>query len=756
MEKGYQRNNTINIMGQMARRPLFRSVSATTIGPSTLRTRIGSKSISLPAYASMFPLKTRFGTPFSQPPAVSLASSRIPLLHHLSSYREVRQLSLRVSSAGRPMDEELAYDSDDYEELDISKGTNVEEHSGEGPSKLSAPLGIKKGRRRKKATKVIKTGVNLFLLFGAAVDRSVSRIQKVLMAVAATSWGMMIAVFRRSPAGRLTRSVRRKMEEVQRDLPEDTWGKLLWLWDRPPVQRLRLTISMANLSIRLPAIMALIATQVGLLASQVSLPMLAPLLLGTGMLMRSIKTNASFLLPRIGILVVLLWILWFANSVVQNTVAYLRKQGALDNRLAGGIITVSECTALLVALVVLLSMLGVNVSALLLPAGIAVAIAAKDLSHNFLAGFFLFVVQPFKLGDRLAIPSSFSNGGFNSFGNGSSLFEGVCEKVDLRYTVVRQGRRRLVIPNSAFLTREFMIVEESPTEGPTVQPSSSPSTSSEEHAIPYMTADHRHVWQYVQGPPVHHEVAAAAASGRGMGIAQEGPWNPSQRLHGHSQPSRDQQNPGNMTSSSEQHEPRYPPSVSPPGGSMSNNSSNASKLSNDVGGSESRQPPYMENGSVVRNTNMNDNIGAQMNGYSRYSNNKLRSGQEPWDRNGSKWGGPAQDLSHHPNNENMQAGNDTNSGTGAYSSHYVPHQSSGGSVSGVQRTYAANDGWKGMSYGYSDNYNANHPSQDGETPLGMKQSVNYDNGGYHTRYMHDPNFMPPPTTPMRYPEEGQF
>ena len=43
-------------------------------------------------------------------------------------------------------------------------------------------------------------------------------------------------------------------------------------------------------------------------------------------------------------------------------------------------------------------MLGVNVSALLLPAGVALAFAAKDLSHNFLAGFFLIMVQPFRQG----------------------------------------------------------------------------------------------------------------------------------------------------------------------------------------------------------------------------------------------------------------------------------------------------------------------------------------------------------------------
>ena len=61
-------------------------------------------------------------------------------------------------------------------------------------------------------------------------------------------------------------------------------------------------------------------------------------------------------------------------------------QGALDPRVSGSIITASECCALLAAFVIMLSMLGVNVNALLLPAGIALAYAAKDLSHNFLAG----------------------------------------------------------------------------------------------------------------------------------------------------------------------------------------------------------------------------------------------------------------------------------------------------------------------------------------------------------------------------------
>lgn len=59
---------------------------------------------------------------------------------------------------------------------------------------------------------------------------------------------------------------------------------------------------------------------------QVSLPLLAPLLLGTGMMLRGIRSNASIIFPRMCVMVVLLYVLWFFNSVVQNTVVYLRRQ----------------------------------------------------------------------------------------------------------------------------------------------------------------------------------------------------------------------------------------------------------------------------------------------------------------------------------------------------------------------------------------------------------------------------------------------
>ena len=62
-------------------------------------------------------------------------------------------------------------------------------------------------------------------------------------------------------------------------------------------------------------------------------------------------------------------------------------------RVSGAVINASEMCSLGGALVIMLSIIGINVSALLIPAGVALALAAKDLSHNFLAGFFLFAVQ---------------------------------------------------------------------------------------------------------------------------------------------------------------------------------------------------------------------------------------------------------------------------------------------------------------------------------------------------------------------------
>ena len=70
-------------------------------------------------------------------------------------------------------------------------------------------------------------------------------------------------------------------------------------------------------------------------------------------------------------------------------------QGAIDEAMKGSIITASEVVAMTATLTILLSMLGVNLGNLLMPAAFACAYAAKDLTGNFFAGACLFLLlQP--------------------------------------------------------------------------------------------------------------------------------------------------------------------------------------------------------------------------------------------------------------------------------------------------------------------------------------------------------------------------
>ena len=309
-----------------------------------------------------------------------------------------------------------------------------------------------------------------------------------------------LALAARSRLGRGARRLRARARRATADFPDDLLGRALWLWESRPVARARLAVSVAAAGARAPALVALIASQAGgvVASTQLSLPVVAPLLIGLPVFARSVAANASAVAPRAAAAALLLWLAWFCNKVATSTALYLRRQGALDARIAGAVVACSEVLALSAASLVLLSALGVNVSALLFPAAALAGWAAADGARCFGAGAFLFAAQPFRLGDRVAVrapsvPVSSSasgvppaqrnlggggNGSGSAFSAGgaggaeeqegreppssSSWFDGRVEHVDLRYTVVRKGNARMFLPNSSFLTREFLVFDQEP------------------------------------------------------------------------------------------------------------------------------------------------------------------------------------------------------------------------------------------------------------------------------------------------------
>ncbi len=62
---------------------------------------------------------------------------------------------------------------------------------------------------------------------------------------------------------------RQQLQATLAEVPDGFWAKLHWVWELPMVRSIRITLSVANWGVRLPAIMALLFTQGSIIASQV-------------------------------------------------------------------------------------------------------------------------------------------------------------------------------------------------------------------------------------------------------------------------------------------------------------------------------------------------------------------------------------------------------------------------------------------------------------------------------------------------------
>ncbi|CAI5973599.1 unnamed protein product [Closterium sp. NIES-64] len=301
---------------------------------------------------------------------------------------------------------------------------------------------------------------------------------------------------------------------------DDPWDVVKRFWSQPAVVKLRMSITMANLTMGLPTFLAHVRWHMVPLLHDLSLPMLAPILFGSGIVFKSVVNNLGIVLPRLGIAVVLLWVLWGCNCVLQRAITKTAERRLVDRNVKDVLVLAVEITMTAAAVVTVLSSVGIRISALVLPLFIVTALAGKvciaalaclpainhtspptscppsprlppfpllvhctafkisgvpsappcftsqDLWHNYFGGFFLFAARPFRAGDTLALHCSLSPSAPTTPSDhvsvGTGWFEGVCESVDLRFTVVRSGTLRLFVPNARFLSHEFVVLDTSP------------------------------------------------------------------------------------------------------------------------------------------------------------------------------------------------------------------------------------------------------------------------------------------------------
>ena len=146
----------------------------------------------------------------------------------------------------------------------------------------------------------------------------------------------------------------------------------------------------------------------------------------------------------------LLNITWILNRFIKNVLsdfllpyATSNKDSKLDVNIIKAIQKVSSGVIWIVAIITALTIVGIDVAAMLTTlgiGGIAFALAAQDTIKNMFGGFTIFMDKPFRLGERIKVAG----------------FDGTVEDIGVRSTRIRTLEGRLVtIPNYKIVDSEI-------------------------------------------------------------------------------------------------------------------------------------------------------------------------------------------------------------------------------------------------------------------------------------------------------------
>lgn len=111
---------------------------------------------------------------------------------------------------------------------------------------------------------------------------------------------------------------------------------------------------------------------------------------------------------------------WYAATIAERT------KTPIDEEFIPLFQKVLSIVIWIIGIIVILSYLGINIAALLTTLGVgslAIALAAQDTIANVIAGFLIMIDRPFKVGDRIKLPTG-ENVDVLWIGNRRSKFRG--------------------------------------------------------------------------------------------------------------------------------------------------------------------------------------------------------------------------------------------------------------------------------------------------------------------------------------------
>jgi small conductance mechanosensitive channel len=135
---------------------------------------------------------------------------------------------------------------------------------------------------------------------------------------------------------------------------------------------------------------------------------------------------------------------WIAAAIVYRVIARVESQLSSKRDLLTLLAQTVRVALLIMGVMTALGTIGVNVNALVAGLGLsgfALGFALRDVLSNVLAGFLILFYRPFNRGDLISVAG----------------MEGRVIGVDLRYTSLDAGDKRVLVPNSNLFTTPITV-----------------------------------------------------------------------------------------------------------------------------------------------------------------------------------------------------------------------------------------------------------------------------------------------------------
>ena len=148
-----------------------------------------------------------------------------------------------------------------------------------------------------------------------------------------------------------------------------------------------------------------------------------------------------------GILIVMAF--WVVARIAEYLICRVRHRMPHNSGLLQLLGRAAKIAIVTLGLATALGTMGVNVSALVAGLGLtgfALGFALRDVLSNLLSGVLLLLFRPFAIGDRISVTG----------------LEGEVANIDLRYTVLTQPDKVVLIPNSNLFTNPILVTVKTP------------------------------------------------------------------------------------------------------------------------------------------------------------------------------------------------------------------------------------------------------------------------------------------------------